>query len=99
MMLYGRNAINVDWKRLVICVAQPWTLPTANQLVDDLSALISGTEEFMGKVMIDKEKFMSTELWLECPQEDTVDVKDTQSNDDEGKAFDRTLAFKEVLQY
>ena len=101
-MLYGRNATNVDWRKLLVCVAQPWPIPTAQQLVRAWTVLTNGDEEVMGVVMISKEKFMSTEIWLDHPFEESEEGKDPQqkpkANDASGigASFNRIPALKEV---
>lgn len=103
-MIYGRNETNVDWRRLLMCVAQPWAIPAAQQLVNAWTALTSGEQEIMGVVMISKEKFMSTEIWFEHPFEDSVEETDPQLKTDHGSnqdsnTFNRILALKEVSNY
>jgi len=78
----------------MVCVAQPWAIPSPQQLVEAWTALSDNEQEFMGVVMITREKFLTTKFWLDSVLEETEDSRSTLLEDK--KPFNRTLALKEV---
>ena len=78
----------------MVCVAQPWVVPSPQQLVEAWTALSDNEQEFMGVVMIDQEKFLNTEFWMDSALEETEESDSTSLLEE--RKFNRTLALKEV---
>ena len=60
--LYGKEADYVDWKHFLVCVAQPWPVPSPQQLVAALQSLHS----VMGRGrQASRQQYMAVQTWLE----------------------------------
>lgn len=89
--LYGPDVDFVDWRRFLLCVALPWPLPSAQDLLEAWAALVPEQEEgAVDRKMVDKEQFMSTEIWLDKPAE---------SRDEAEPVFDKNHALKDVCVF
>ena len=104
--LYGADSDYVDWRQFIVCAAQPWPLPSAQDLVDALrqfSSLTSsnstdvGLQEGSSIIMVNqplqlnKEQFMASDLWLTKQQQKQEEKKE------QGEEFNRNWKVKEVL--
>ena len=91
MSLYGGNSDYVDWRQFIVCAAQPWPLPLAQDLVDALcqfSSLTSsnstgvGLQEGSSIIMVNqplqlnREQFMASDLWLTRQQQKQEEKKE-----------------------
>lgn len=95
-ILYGLDVDFVNWRRFLVCVALPWPIPTAQQLVEAWTALVDNAENSSsGKMMISKEKFMATVIWLDQPTE-TQEEMITDEIVKVGPHYNRNHALKEV---
>ena len=94
-MLFGQNVDYVDWRRFLVCVAFPWPLPTAHQLVEAWTAIVgSADSQSSDKKMVNKKTFMATEIWLDQPpggHEEEEEVKNV------GFHYNRNSNLKEVF--
>ena len=104
--LCGADSDYVDWRQFIVCAAQPWPLPSAQDLVDALrqfSSLTSsnstdvGLQEGSSIIMVNqplqlnKEQFMASDLWLTKQQQKQEEKKE------QGEEFNRNWKVKEVL--
>ena len=104
--LYGADSDYVDWRQFIVCAAQPWPLPSAQDLVDALrqfSSLTSSNstdadlQEGSSVIMVNqplqlnKDKFMASDLWLTRQQQKQEEKKG------QGEEFNRNWKVKEVL--
>ncbi|XP_019853137.1 PREDICTED: sperm flagellar protein 2-like [Amphimedon queenslandica] len=62
--IYGRSAVSVDWRRLVLCLSQPYPLPSSQDLLTALSSMRS-TLDGRNNKMITREEYMSVPIWLD----------------------------------
>ena len=112
--LYGANSDFVDWRQFIVCVAQPWPHPSAQDILDamhqfsptpesiDTSTAESGLmkdslSSMLSKpVWVNREQYMSTELWLTRagPQ-----LTGDEGEGENGEKFDRNQRLKEVHLY
>ena len=60
-VLYGGKEDYVDWRKFVVCVAQPWPIPSSQQLVEAAQRLaeVAGVE---GRVT--RGEYMGVETWI-----------------------------------
>ena len=72
-ILFGVNVDFVDWRRVLLCVALPWPLPTSQQLVEACSIMEDNADD-SGNNRISKEKFMATDIWLDHNREEKEEV-------------------------
>lgn len=86
--LYGMETNYVDWHHLLLCAALPfpWPLPTAQDLLEAWRALVTDRNT-VGRKMVDKEHYMTTEMWLE---------KSPEYKEEMTGSFDRNHALKNV---
>ena len=66
----------VDWRRLLVTLAQPWTTPTFQQLVDALARFeavgVSGR--------VSREQYQRTRIWLdESGEERDIQLKQVRA--------------------
>ena len=87
-LLYGPDADFVDCRRLLLCTAFPWPLPTSEQLLDAFDTL-TVRDGSLDRKMVTKEKFMDCEIWLDQPLEKNQ-AEETQTE------FNREQKIKEV---
>ena len=80
--VYGAGVDFVDWKRFMVCVAQPWPLPTAWQLVEAMQAF---AERSGGGRCVTKEQYEAARIWLDSGCDQVADGE-----------FDRSTAMKQV---
>ncbi|XP_019856217.1 PREDICTED: sperm flagellar protein 2-like isoform X1 [Amphimedon queenslandica] len=62
--IYGRSAVSVDWRRLVLCLSQPYPLPSSQDLLTALSSM-RATLDGRNNKMITREEYMSVPIWLD----------------------------------
>eukprot|EP00731_Ephydatia_muelleri_P019022 Em0011g1062a len=58
--LYGKEAEEVDWKRLLVGVAQPWPLPTKEQLL----AALETFSRIEATCMLSYSQYISADIWM-----------------------------------
>ena len=60
-VLYGGREDYVDWRKFVVCAAQPWPIPSSKQLVEAAQRLaaVAGVE---GRVT--RGEYMGVETWI-----------------------------------
>lgn len=60
-VLYGGKEDYVDWRKFLVCVAQPWPIPSSQQLVEAAQrfAAVAGVE---GRVT--RGEYMGVETWI-----------------------------------
>lgn len=84
--LYGPDMDFVDWRRFLLCVALPWPLPSAQDLLEAWSVLVTD-KDTVGKKTVNKRDFMAAQIWLD---------RFTDSKERVDTGFNRNHAFKEV---
>ena len=66
--MYGVDSDYVDWRQFIVCVAQPWPLPSAQDLLDATQQFssISGTSSDIvnQRLLLNREQFMAADIWL-----------------------------------
>ena len=72
--IYGRSAVSVDWRRLVLCLSQPYPLPSAQDLLTTLSSIRAALNGRNSK-MITREDYMSTSIWLDERADEDRDTR------------------------
>ena len=82
--LYVPGMVFVDWRQFLLCIAMPWPIPSAHDLIDAWNALVV-SDGTLGKKTVSKDIFMATKIWLDRPPEQ------------ETTGFDRNHELKEVL--
>ncbi len=85
--VYGMEGNYVDWHHFLLSAALPfpWPLPAAQDLLEAWQLLVTD-KDTVGKKMVDKERFMATEMWMEKSPE----YKEVTG------VFDRNTALKAV---
>ena len=70
MKVYGSEAEFVDWRRLLLCLAQPWSLPSPADLVAALREFtaVSPSQEVVGRV-----DYGRVGMWLSAGGDDDRD--------------------------
>lgn len=58
--LYGKEAEEVDWKRLLVGVAQPWPLPTKEQLL----AAMETFSRIEATCKLSYSQYINAETWM-----------------------------------
>ena len=64
-LLFGRESDYVDWRHFLVCVSQPWRLPTSNQLVEALQRFTSVS----GEGTVSEEQYLAVDTWLTAEQQ------------------------------
>ena len=60
-VLYGGKEDYVDWRKFVVCVAQPWPIPSSQQLVE-ATQRFAAVAEVEGRVT--RGEYMGVETWI-----------------------------------
>ena len=60
-VLYGGKEDYVDWQKFVVCVAQPWPIPSSQQLVE-ATQRFAAVAEVEGRVT--RGEYMGVETWI-----------------------------------
>ena len=60
-VLYGGKEDYVDWWKFVVCVAQPWPIPSSQQLVE-ATQRFAAVAEVEGRVT--RGEYMGVETWI-----------------------------------
>ena len=63
--IYGRSAVSVDWRRLVLCLSQPYPLPSSQDLLTALSSMRDTLKDGRNDKMITRQEYMSVPTWLD----------------------------------
>ena len=80
-LLYGQDAVHVDWRKFLVCVAQPWPLPSSQQLVEAVHTFsVLGS----GERVVGREEYKEARTWL------------TEQSQPSPKGFDRNKELKNV---
>ena len=70
MSLYGIDSDYVDWRQFIVCVAQPWSLPSAQDLLDAKEQFFSqistgpDSDGVSNRLVLNREQFMAADIWL-----------------------------------
>ena len=102
--LYGANSDFVDWRQFIVCAAQPWPHPSAQDLVDAMqrfscsqnntaTAKDSVSSALSKPLWVSREQYMATDIWLtrgEGPQ------SGSEREGTDRDMFDRNQKLKEV---
>ena len=60
-VLYGGREDYVDWRKFVVCAAQPWPIPSSKQLVEAAQGL-AAVAAVEGRVT--RGEYMGVETWI-----------------------------------
>ena len=78
----GAGVDFIDWRRFVVCVAQPWPLPTARHLVEAMQVF---TKKSRWGRCVTREQYEATRIWLDSERDQVAEAE-----------FDRTKAMTQV---
>ena len=73
-LVYGKSIVSVDWRRLVLCLAQPYPLPTTEDLLTTLTSMRASVDVKKEK-LISRDAYMSVQLWLDDRSEEERDTR------------------------
>ena len=73
-LVYGKSIVSVDWRRLVLCLAQPYPLPTTEDLLTTLTSMRASVDD-KKKRLISRDAYMSVQLWLDDRSEEERDTR------------------------
>ena len=73
-LVYGKSIVSVDWHRLVLCLAQPYPLPTTEDLLTTLTSMRASVDDKKEK-LISRDAYMSVQLWLDDRSEEERDTR------------------------
>ena len=107
--LYGANSDFVDWCQFLVCAAEPWPRPSAQDLVDAMqqfsppqsnsSVVENGLKKdslsstLSKPLWVNREQYMAADLWL---TKDGPQSTSSEREGQEGEKFDRNQKLKEV---
>ena len=72
--MYGKSIVSVDWRRLVLCLAQPYPLPTTEDLLTTLTSMRASVDDKKER-LISRDAYMSVQLWLDDRSEEERDTR------------------------
>ena len=73
-LVYGKSIVSVDWRRLVLCLAQPYPLPTTEDLLTTLTSMRASVDVKKER-LISRDAYMSVQLWLDDRSEEERDTR------------------------
>lgn len=66
--MFGSEVDIVNWRHLLLCLAQPWPVPSPQELLQALTQYEGLSTASPG--LLSKEQFLSTRVWLDDGEQD-----------------------------